>query len=191
MLNQEKVGNLGKSPITIGRYSYGIENITVREWGEGKSLNIGAFCSISSDVLIFLGGNHRVDWISTFPFGHIFQDELGAELFEGHPSSNGNVVIGNDVWIGHGVTIVSGVSIGDGAVIRANSHVVKDVPAYHMAGGNPTSLLRPRFAKSIINFLLQLSWWELPIEEIIKIKSILCNVPSEDNLISLLNTYPR
>jgi acetyltransferase-like isoleucine patch superfamily enzyme len=35
----------------------------------------------------------------------------------GHPSTKGNVIIGNDVWIGGNVTIMSGITIGDRVVI--------------------------------------------------------------------------
>jgi acetyltransferase-like isoleucine patch superfamily enzyme len=73
-----KSGILGKSPISVGRFTYGFDNISIKQWNEGASLNIGAFCSIAMNTTIFLGGNHRTDWITTFPFGHIFQDELGG-----------------------------------------------------------------------------------------------------------------
>lgn len=53
----------------IGEYSYGVP--TVRWWGEKASLKIGRFCSISDGVEIFLGGNHRSDWITTYPFSAI------------------------------------------------------------------------------------------------------------------------
>ena len=33
----------------------------------------------------------------------------------------------------------------DGAIIGANSVVTKDVPAYHIAGGNPCKILKKRF----------------------------------------------
>ena len=51
----------------IGDYSYG--KPLVFHWEENTKLKIGKFCSISDEVKIFLGGNHRVDWISTFPRG--------------------------------------------------------------------------------------------------------------------------
>ncbi len=54
----------------------------------------------------------------------------------GHPSTKGDVIIGNDVWIGDNVTIMSGIKINDGAVIAANSHVVKDVEAYSLINKN-------------------------------------------------------
>ena len=43
----------------IGRASYGIPSI--RSWGGEQTLKIGAFCSISERVQIFLGGEHRHD----------------------------------------------------------------------------------------------------------------------------------
>lgn len=64
------------------------------------------------------------------PFGHIETEILTASSGEGHPSTNGNVLIGNDVWIGANATIMSGVSVGDGACIAAHSLVTKNVEPY-------------------------------------------------------------
>ena len=33
-------------------------------------LRIGSFCSIGAGLIVFLGGNHRTEWVSTFPFGN-------------------------------------------------------------------------------------------------------------------------
>ncbi|GLR72669.1 sugar O-acetyltransferase [Agaribacter marinus] len=52
------------------------------------------------------------------------------------------VTIGDDVWIGGGVIILPGVNIGNGAVIGAGSVVTKDVPAHHIAFGNPARVSR-------------------------------------------------
>jgi len=51
---------------------------------------------------------------------------------------------------------MSGVTIGDGAVIAANSHVVKDVAPYTIVGGNPSKY---RFTEKQIEMLLHLKWW--------------------------------
>lgn len=75
-----KVRKIGASSIEIGRYTYGYRDITVREWGEGANLKIGAFCSIARGVEVMLGGNHRTDWATTFPFGHIFTEDLGEKV---------------------------------------------------------------------------------------------------------------
>lgn len=52
----------------VGRHTYGHEQITVHHWGEKAELRIGSFCSIADRVDVFLGGNHRVDWVTTYPF---------------------------------------------------------------------------------------------------------------------------
>lgn len=188
-INENLTFFIKKSEISVGRFTYGFDKISIRQWGEGASLTIGQFCSISSNVTIFLGGNHRVDWVSTFPFGHIFHDELGSETIPGHPSTNGNVVIGNDVWIGHGVTIMSGVNIGDGAVVAANTHVIKDVKPYEIVGGNPSRAIKKRFDRDVIEILLKLKWWDFPLEEIRKIIFLLSDKPKLNDLSKLLSKY--
>lgn len=182
-------GFVGASPVSVGRFTYGFEHVSVRQWGEGASLNIGAFCSISSSITIFLGGNHRTDWITTYPFGHIFQDELCGQGIEGHPATNGDVHIGSDVWIGHGVTIMSGVLIASGAVIAANSTVVKNVQPYEIVGGNPAKSIKKRFSDDIIDLLMQLQWWELPTETIRKINKDLSRHPSTELIQKLIEQY--
>ena len=137
----EKTIKISNSNVTIGRFSYGIKNITVSTWGEGANLKIGSFCSLASSINIFLGGNHRVDWAPTYPFGHIFVEDLGGTEIKGHPSTNGDVNIGHDVWIGQNVTIMSGINISSGAVIATNSTVVKDIDPYEIVGGNPSKIL--------------------------------------------------
>jgi acetyltransferase-like isoleucine patch superfamily enzyme len=167
------------------RYTYGLENIRVRDWGEGADVNIGSFCSIADDVEIFIGGNHRTDWVTTYPFGHINKD-IFPWHGRGHPATKGNVVIGNDVWIGSGATILSGVTIGDGAVVSAKSVVVKDIPAYAIVGGNPAKVLKYRFTLPQIEKLLQNPWWELPESRINELIPLLCS-PNVEDLIAALN----
>lgn len=179
-------GTVGNSPVTIGRFTYGVENLSVRQWGEGAALRIGAFCSIATSVTVFLGGNHRTDWITTFPFGHIFQSELGGAGIVGHPATNGDVVVGNDVWLAHGVTILSGVTIGDGAVLAANATVTHDVEPYGIVGGNPARLIRKRFDDTLIALLLELRWWDLPLEVIRAVSGRLCAPPTEAVLRELI-----
>ena len=53
-----------------------------------------------------------------------------------------DVTIGNNVWIGGNVVICPGVTIGDSAVIGAGSVVLKDVPAWTIAAGNPCRVIR-------------------------------------------------
>lgn len=120
----------------IGKWSYGKLKILARR--EGASLKIGSFCSFSTEVKIFLGGEHRTDWVTTYPFNKLWKS---AKTFTGHPSTKGDVIIGNDVWVGHAAVILSGVMIGDGAVVGANAVVTKNVPPYGIVAGNPARLI--------------------------------------------------
>jgi chloramphenicol O-acetyltransferase type B len=140
----------------IGRHSYG--DLTVRRWGEGACLYVGAFCSFAEGVKILLGGEHRIDWVTTYPFSVLWPHAAGG--IAGHPHSKGDVVIGNDVWVGTEAIIMSGVRIGDGAVIGARAVVTKNVPPYAIVAGNPARLIRYRFGSEQIDKLLRLSWWD-------------------------------
>lgn len=182
---------LGASRISIGRFTYGLEKKRILQWNEGASLTIGSFCSIAAGGEIFLGGGHRVDWITTFPFGHIFKEALGDTEIKGHPTTRGNVVIGNDVWLGANCVVMSGVTIGDGAVVAAGTHVVKDIPPYSIVGGNPGQHIRYRFDEEIISLLLYLKWWDLPVAEIKELSSLLCTAPTNIKLKEIIDTYIR
>lgn len=157
-----------------GEYSYGPE-LTIKHWGEESYLQVGKFCSFADGIIIFLGGNHRVDWVSTYPFMSFLQHFPEASDIQGHPATNGDVIVGNDVWVGSHVSILSGVTIGDGAVVGAHSVVTKDVPAYAIVAGNPARIIRYRFDESTINALLELQWWDWPLEKIKKNIHLLCS----------------
>jgi hypothetical protein len=46
---------IGKSPVSVGRFTYGHEKIVLNQWNEGAPLDIGAFCSIADNVQILNG----------------------------------------------------------------------------------------------------------------------------------------
>jgi len=163
----------------IGDYTYGSPTLSpIIVTSSSKSyLEIGKFCSFGYNVIIFLGGNHRPDWVTTYPFTTIF-NEASHKMEEAE--TTGKVTIGNDVWIGEGATIMAGVNIGNGAVIGTKSIVTKDVPPYAIMAGNPAKLIRKRFDDDTIEKLEQLQWWDKPISDILKnINSLLCNNISE------------
>jgi acetyltransferase-like isoleucine patch superfamily enzyme/GR25 family glycosyltransferase involved in LPS biosynthesis/tetratricopeptide (TPR) repeat protein len=154
----------GDVEFSIGPGSYSEPKIISFPTDRGK-VSIGAYCSIASDVTVFAGGEHRVDWVSTHPFRIRFG--LPGALEDGMPASKGDVVIGNDVWIGSGATILSGVRIGDGAVVGAGSVVARDVPDYTIVAGNPAREIRRRFGESEIKALKRIRWWEWDQEDIL------------------------
>ena len=126
----------------IGKHTYGKPKVF--DWNDGGKLIIGDYCSIADGVTILLGGNHRHEWVTTYPFSTTDFNDTWPEASDisGQPWSKGNVEIGNDVWIGYGATILSGVVIGDGAVIAAGSMVVHNVDPYSIVAGNPARLIK-------------------------------------------------
>lgn len=174
-----KTQMIGDSPVSVGRFTYGYEHAEVYQWGEGAALEIGAFCSIGGGLRVFLGGNHRVDWATSYPFGHVFRDTLGGFDIDGHPATKGDVVIGHDVWIGANVTILSGARIGHGAVVATNATVAGQVAPYEMVGGNPAKHLKFRFDAPVRERLLALEWWEQPLKVVRCIAPMLSAVPDE------------
>jgi acetyltransferase-like isoleucine patch superfamily enzyme len=166
---------INRDVVNAGDFSYGCPHIL--HYGENSKLIIGKYCSISSNVYILLGGNHRHDWVTTYPFSAPELNEIWREAkdIQGHPATKGNIEIGNDVWIGHGATIMSGVKIGDGAVIGSMTVVTKDVRPYAIVAGNPAKEIKRRFNDLIIENLLQMKWWNWSEEKIKKNITRLCS----------------
>lgn len=158
----------------VGKFTYGHELVTVKDFQMGEKIKIGKFCSISSNVTIFLGGNHTIYNVSTYPFGIINQDKFKSDR-KNIVEKGSDTIIGNDVWIGHGVTILSGVTIGDGAIIAANSNVTKDVDPYSIVGGNPARFIKKRFTDEQISKLLEISWWNLEEDKIEDLLPYICS----------------
>ena len=158
--------------MNVGEYTYG--NPTIK-WSNTAYYQCGKFCSIGTNVQIYLGGGtHNTSYVTTYPFGHInkhvFNSYNGYDIV-----TKGNVIIENDVWLADNVTIMSGVTIGNGAVVANNSHVVKNVEPYTMVGGNPAKLIRHRFTKEQIEQLLLIKWWDWDDDKINKNIYLLCN----------------
>ncbi|HEY5229013.1 MAG TPA: tetratricopeptide repeat protein [Opitutaceae bacterium] len=162
-----------KGLATIGRWSYGYENI--KWWGSKSRLKIGSFCSIAEGVTFVLGGEHFTNRISTYEFtGGWFREAYGVDAAIGPPDfSRGDITVGSDVWLGTRVTVMSGVTIGHGAIVGAGAIVTKDIPPYTVAVGIPAKVLRKRFSDEQTAQLLEASWWDLPDEEIAKLCPLL------------------
>lgn len=53
--------------------------------------------------------------------------------------------------------------------------MTKDIPAYHIAGGNPCKIIRKRFNENLINYLEEIKWWNWEEDKIFKNLEILCS----------------
>lgn len=172
--------------ITVGNKSYysgfysnhSFENGCVRYlWGDKTTVNlfnpkeqfgweldrleIGNYVCIASGATILLGGNHnhRSDWVSVYPFQQTIQKSF---------QNKGDTVIKSDAWIGMNATIMPGVTIGEGAIIAAESVVIKDVSPYTVVAGNPAKEIKNRFTDDEVKLLLELRWFDWSDDEVEK-----------------------
>ena len=163
---------------SIGAYSYGRPKVRFPE--SGRRLSIGRYCSIADKVEILLGGDHRLDWVTTYPFAAMAGLWPGVDAPEAYHASRGDVVIGHDVWLGSGCTILSGVTVGHGAVVAARAVVTRDVPPYAIVAGNPGRVVRSRFDEATVAALLDAAWWDLPHAAVSRLVPLLSSGRTEE-----------
>ncbi len=163
--------------IVVGDYTYyddpagperfETENVLYHYPFVGDRLVIGKFCALARGVrFVMNGANHKIAGFSTYPFyifGHGWES---AAPGPGELPYKGDTVLGHDVWAGYDSLFMPGVKVGHGAIIAARSVVVSDVPDYAIFGGNPARLIRMRFPADVIERLIEIAWWDWPIEKI-------------------------
>lgn len=106
----------------------------------GRGVYIGTNCCIGLCVIeddVMLGSN--VDVISGkkqhyFDRLDIPMREQGGELEK--------IVIGEDSWVGNSSVVMA--NVGRKSIVAAGSVVVKELPPFSVAGGNPAKVLRSR-----------------------------------------------
>jgi acetyltransferase-like isoleucine patch superfamily enzyme len=76
---------------------------------------------------VILSGSHEIDMMGS----------RSAGIGRGGP-----VRIANGVWLGANTTVAPGVSIGERAVVGAGSVVVRDIPSWCIAVGNPCRVVK-------------------------------------------------
>nr|WP_305819179.1 CatB-related O-acetyltransferase [Photobacterium leiognathi] len=140
-------------------------------FGEVDKLIIGKFCSIASGATFMMAGNqgHRIDWISTFPFGNDFGEDVPSGF-----KRAGDTVIGNDVWIGSEAMIMPGVNIGNGAVIGSRSVITKDVAPYTVVVAN-NHVVKQRFKPEQVEMLTEMQWWDWSEQQLKQAMQLMCS----------------
>lgn len=184
-INLLKYPNSIRHNVTIGQNSYAMPG------GYICNCSIGNYCSIASGVVI--GPSvHPAQWLSTSPFQYNFPevhkgiDPLKYLTYKHHTKLSSD--IGNDVWIGQNAIVMGGLNIGDGAIIAAGAVVTKDVPPYAIVGGVPARVIKYRFDEPTIKELLELRWWDLDKEVLLKNKvefNDICKAIEQIRLIKL------
>ena len=159
--------------IQVGAYSYASNFTSPADWAatlapylfpiSNEKLVIGKFCQFAHGTLfITSSANHPMGGFSTYPF-RVFKPETMID-YVNLPFKD--TVVGHDVWIGHGAVIMPGVTIGSGAIIAAGAVVTRDVAPYTIVGGNPAQVIRQRFDQAVVEALLDIAWWDWPIDKI-------------------------
>ncbi len=121
----------------------GVEIINLAGLEIGDNSGVGYECFIEATGPVKIG-----DWVrmgprvAMFTTNHNFSKKDLLVKQQGY--SVGRLDIGDDVWLGANVTILQNVRIGTGAVIGAGSVVVKDIPDYAIAVGNPARVIGQR-----------------------------------------------
>ena len=166
--------------IEIGAYTYASAHRPPEDWAahlapylydfSPERLVIGKFCQFADGVqFITASANHRHDGFSSFPF-FIFGGDAASM-----PAPGPDTVIGNDVWIGQGARILPGARVGDGVIVGTGAVVSGEVPPYSIVAGNPARVVRARFAPDVVARLLDLRWWDWPMEVILEAQTAICN----------------
>ncbi|MBR0262095.1 MAG: CatB-related O-acetyltransferase [Selenomonadaceae bacterium] len=157
-----------KGSLSMGMMSYINANSTFVGNGE---VSIQKFCPIARNTTFMLGENrdHNYNNVSSAPIWYF--NWKTAKKKSVQPQGMCKISIGNDVWIGWNCILSSNnpdkpLIIGDGAVIAANSVVVKNVPPYAIVGGNPAQVIKYRFPPEIVEALLRIKWWDWDIDKL-------------------------
>ena len=155
------------STFFLDRKSYIAKNASIERNG---NIHVGKFSALSWNILfefqLSIGHNKaNISQYSRFYFDWSFPKEFMS------PQGMCKTLIGSDVWIGRGCILKSikpdnPLIIGDGAIIAADSVVVKSVPPYAIVGGNPAQIIKYRFEPHVIEALLRIKWWDWSLDKI-------------------------
>ena len=143
--------------MTIGEKFGTLERLRIECWDEfagtkfKPNLTIGNNVNMNFDIHIgcinkvSIGNNVLFAsniYITDHQHGHIDKRDLGINPAKRPLSTNGPVIIEDNVWIGENVAILPNVTIGESCIIGANSVVTKSFPKYSVLAGVPAKLLK-------------------------------------------------
>ncbi len=109
------------------------------------TVRIGRYCSLAPNIFMSSGAH--------FPYevpAMIIkrQDQQVMAPAGAYDRLSRPIVIEEDVWIGTGAFIQAGITIGRGAIVGANSTVLKDIAPYEVHAGSPARRVKNRLVFS-------------------------------------------
>ena len=115
----------------------------------GKNVYIGTCTTLFGHVGLEIGDHSLLAQnITITPYSHIFDDpDQIIAVQDGHTR---RVTIGRDCYIGMGVCVMYSADVGEGSVVGAGSVVVKPIPPYSVAVGNPAKVIKKREKKEVL-----------------------------------------
>jgi virginiamycin A acetyltransferase len=145
----------------IGRCSgLGIGSI-VKYDGDAQKLVVGKNVSGGLRLKFLLNGQHEMRTMSTSMLS-----VFGRGISDPPIPQYGDTVIHNDVWIGDEALFLGGSVVQSGCVIGARTVVPPNFRSepYGIYVGSPARLVRFRFPEKVREKLLELAWWDMPLD---------------------------
>lgn len=139
----------GPGGLSIGSHIHINDRVYLDTEREDGYINVHDHVYIGTGTILFghYGmeiGEHALlaQNITITPYSHIFEDPNDYIINQGGHSRK--VTIGKDSYLGMNVCVLYSADIGDGSVIGSGSVVVKPIPPYSVAVGNPAKVIRKR-----------------------------------------------
>lgn len=138
--------------------SIGIGSMVKVNFGN-EVLRIGRYVQGGWNLRFILNGAHNMKTITTHTLNFAGLPKNTGEIF-------GETVLGSDIWIGDEAMIMSEVTVGHGVIIGARSLVTQKrrLEPYGVYAGIPATLKKLRFNERIVELLLQICWWDKPLQ---------------------------
>lgn len=152
--------------VNLGKYNLINTNSYMSNVSTGNFVSVGRNCQIGAP-------EHPIDHLSTSPF--IYDKNRSILNLDLWNENYYKTKIGHDTWIGSNVIIKQGLTIGDGSIIGAGSVVTKNIEPYSIVGGVPAKLIRKRFNKEQLTYLVQNNIWEYHINDLKKLENVFEN----------------
>lgn len=117
--------------------AYNQENIVI-----GKNVQLAGYLNPGKEGRIIIGDNVAIGHFTSIVAEQFSGIGISQDDVRSLPKKYREIIIGAGAWIGNNCVIMA--SVGKGAAIGAGSVVVRDVPDYVVAIGNPARIVSIR-----------------------------------------------